>query len=167
LGVGHRSDGSWGEDRRLSDRVTLSHISGRSHPTHNAHSHPTHPTAVVGSAYCPTLLVCLVWSVAVVTVGNGRTRVAHSHNQSLPCVDTKPKSNGSCMRRRLPNLTSICAHGAKPLGAFGLVARRFTNRYQGPGSGLEPRGCGHYQPATSGTTQIDIYSIVDWEHGVG
>ena len=34
------------------------------------------------------------------------------------------------MRRRLPNLTKIRAHGAKPLGAFGLVAPVFTNRYQ-------------------------------------
>ena len=34
------------------------------------------------------------------------------------------------MRRRLPNLTKICAHGAKPLGAFGLVAPVFTNAYQ-------------------------------------
>ena len=42
--------------------------------------------------------------------------------QSLPTVETKPKSKCSCMWNPLPNLTSIRARGAKPLGGFGLEA---------------------------------------------
>ena len=41
--------------------------------------------------------------------------------QLLPCRETKPKTNGSCMWKALPNLTGSCARGANQLGAFGLV----------------------------------------------
>ena len=52
--------------------------------------------------------------------GRGRARMGASY-QCLPTVETKPKSKCSCMWNPLPNLTSIRARGAKPLGAFGLV----------------------------------------------
>jgi hypothetical protein len=42
----------------------------------------------------------------------------------LPRWLTKPKSKWSCMRFPLPILTGICARGAKPIGAFGLVYQR-------------------------------------------
>jgi len=55
-----------------------------------------------------------------VTHGRPRARMGASY-QSLPTVETKPKTMWSCMWNTLPNLTGSCAHGAKPIGVFGLV----------------------------------------------
>ena len=45
---------------------------------HSLDSLASYPTAVVESLYCPTIKGRLVWSVAVVRVGNGAGRVGHS-----------------------------------------------------------------------------------------
>ena len=42
--------------------------------------------------------------------------------QSLPTVETKPKTKWSCMWNTLPNLTGSCARDANAIGAFGLEA---------------------------------------------
>ena len=61
------------------------------------------------------------------------------------------------MRSRLPNLTKICAHGAKPLGAFGLVAPVFTNCYQPCDLAWTLQGVGitNHRPPPEGITHSD------------
>ena len=49
--------------------------------------------------------------------------------QSLPTGETRPKTMWSCMWNPLPDLTSICARGAKPIGVFGLVRGPLTRCY--------------------------------------
>ena len=69
-------------------------------------------------------------------IGNGATRPRICFPmwvyQGLPCRRTKPKTMWSCMWNTLPNLTSISARDANPIGAFGLVVPGFTNTYHTP-----------------------------------
>ena len=62
---------------------------------HSLDSLASYPTAVVESLYCPTIKGRLVWSVAVVRVGNGAGRVGHSQEGQLvgngKGTGTKPK----------------------------------------------------------------------------
>ena len=78
---------------------------------------------------CP--LCCALCCVCLSVSGRRRRLVKVLHGrflarsgapyQSLPTVETKPKTMWSCMWNPLPILTGSCARGAKPIGAFGLV----------------------------------------------
>ena len=77
---------------------------------------------------CALCLLCCVGLVLhcrrrrLVKVTHGRPRArSGAPYQCLPLPETKPKTMWSCMWRALPNLTGSCAHGAKPIGVFGLV----------------------------------------------
>ena len=68
------------------------------------------------------------------------------------------------MRFPLPNVTGICARGAKPIGAFGLVYQRLPVCR----SGWDPAAGGHYQAPPPGynnryDTLLDVLSVVGYE----
>jgi hypothetical protein len=94
-----------------------------------AHAVP-HCSTVLYSSTAVSSVLCSMLCMSIPLAGGGWLVMADSGRflarlgatyQSLPTVETKPKTNGSCMCLPLPNLTRFRARGAKPIGAFGLV----------------------------------------------